>query len=72
MATFNQVSNILHRKFTKRRIYQREQFYDLEVEMINDSITIDISSSQLLKAKLNLDKDTLELLIDDLKEIAKL
>lgn len=72
MSTFKQVSNILHRKFSKQRIYQREQFYSLEVEMINDSITIDITSSQLLKAKLSLDKETLELLIDDLKEIAKL
>lgn len=72
MSEFKQVSNILKRKFKKHTIHSGDQYTSLDVEIINDSFKIDITSSQTLKASLSLGREQLEALIEDLTEVSRL
>lgn len=71
MTDFEQKSDIRRRTFTKRTIHSNDQFYDLEVKFVNDSVTIDITSSQQTRGHIG-GREVIEKLIEDLKEIIKL
>lgn len=71
-SSFNKDSEILTQKFSKRVIYDREQFYDIKVGKVNERFDIEISSSQLTKAYIAGDKEHIQQLIDDLQEAINL
>lgn len=72
MSSFKQESNRLTRTFSKRTLYDVEQFYDLKVTTINHRISVNISSSQLTTARIEGDKELIQKIIADLQEIIEL
>lgn len=70
--TFKKNSDITTRKFSKRTLHSRDQFYDLEVTKTNNDISIEISSSQLTRGYIGGDKALIELFIKDLQAIIDL
>jgi len=72
MTNFENTSKILTRTFKKRTLHSHDQYYDLDIRIINDTYHITLSGSTISSAELNLDKEVLEKLIADLQEITKL
>lgn len=67
------MSSIVKSYFSKRTIYSGDQYYDIDVTIVNNiDYTINIKSSQRLKTTLDINRDSLAALIDDLQEIYKM
>lgn len=69
---FTRTKRILEEKFEKRTIHSQDQFEDWEVQRVNGSYTIKLTSSQLNKAYLSGTRQDIERVIKDLQEIIEL